>query len=299
VAVVSDTLIVSTGLADQNSISLGPERFNPEGWDYNNVEVEVTFQAADHFNNFVPDGTVVYFTTELGSIDPSCALEDGACAVIWRSGNPRDAYCDDLVPACQKAVSTITAFLIGEESFIDFNGNGYFDPADAFDAATDMGEPFRDDDDDGGRDDFEPWWDFNADGVYNGEPNGIYNGSLCSAEAQGQDLCTTDLVYAQISTHIVMSGSFADSFTLSSPGPGLVTVTIADVNGNPMPAESRVDIIDNADGSFLGSFEIPSTLTGTTYSVRVGSRAEPIEAYATITTPFENISYSANVITIN
>jgi len=295
VTVVSDNLIISTGLADQNSISLSVDRFNPEGWNYNNVEVEVVFQAADHFNNFVPDGTVVYFTTELGSIDDSCMLVDGVCTAIWRSGNPRDSYCDSLSPACIKAMSTITAFLIGEESFTDFNGNGYFDPADAFDTSTDMGEPFRDDNDDNTRQDFEPWWDYNANGVYDGVPNGIYNGSLCSEEAEDSGLCTKELVYAQISTNIVMSGSFTYTFTLAA-GQGSVALTIADINGNPMPEGSTVEILSASDDSVAGSFEIPSTLFGTVFSVRVSKAGS---YYGKITTPFGNISYSDNTVTIN
>lgn len=295
VTVVSDTLIISTGLADQNSISLSVDRFNPEGWNYNNVEVEVVFQAADHFNNFVPDGTVVYFTTELGSIDDSCTLVDGVCTAIWRSGNPRDSYCDGLTPACIKGLATITAFLIGEESFTDFNGNGYFDPADAFDTDTDMGEPFRDDNDDNTRQDFEPWWDYNANGVYDGVPNGIYNGSLCSEEAENLGLCTKELVYAQISTNIVMSGSFAYTFTLAA-GQGSVVLTITDINGNPMPEGSTVEILSASDDSVASSFELPSTLFGTVFSVRVSKAGS---YYGKITTPFGNISYSDNTVTIN
>lgn len=294
VTVVSDTLIISTGLADQNSISLSVDTFNPEGWNYNNVEVKVVFQAADHFNNFVPDGTVVYFTTELGSIDESCTLKDGVCTAIWRSGNPRESYCDDLTPACQKAMSTITAFLFGEESFTDFNGNGYFDAADAFDIDSDMGEPFRDDNDSGDYQDFEPWWDFNTNGIYDG-PNGIYNGSLCSKEAEDSGLCAKDLVYVRESTSIVMSGSFAATFTLTA-GQGSVILTIADSNGNPMPEGSKVEILSASDDSVVSSFEIPSTLFGTVFSVRV---SEAGSYYGRITTPFNNISVSDNTVTIN
>jgi hypothetical protein len=256
----------------------------------------VVFQAADHFNNFVPDGTVVYFTTELGSINASCTFTDGVCTVTWRSGNPRDSYCDDQAPACRKGLSTILAFLIGEESFVDFNANGYFDPGDVFDSTTDMGEPFRDDNDNGIRDDFEPWWDYNANGLYDG-PNGIYNGSLCSDEAEDLGLCTKELVYVQEATRIVMSGSFADTFTLAAgPGTRVVTVTVADVNGNPMPANSTVEIIDVDSGTVVGRFDIPSTLTQTTYTVRVDSAGT---FFGQITTPFENVSFSANTVVVN
>ena len=67
ITTASDELVVSTGLPDQNSISIAAEMFNPEGLQYNNEEVKIIFQAADYFNNFVPDGSMVYFTTELGA----------------------------------------------------------------------------------------------------------------------------------------------------------------------------------------------------------------------------------------
>ncbi|WP_419661461.1 hypothetical protein Dvar_18930 [Desulfosarcina variabilis str. Montpellier] len=294
VTVVSDTLIVSTGLADQNSISIGVESFNPEAWAYNNVEVEVTFQAADHFNNFVPDGTVVYFTTELGSIDDSCELEDGVCTVIWRSGNPRTSYCEQN-GGCQPALSTVTAFLIGEESFTDFTGNGYYDEGDYFDEATDRTEPFRDDNDNGSYDTFEPWWDYNSDGSYDSNPNGIYNGSLCSDEAESSGDCSKELVYVQASTNIVMSGSFADTFTLAAVQGG-VSITIADVNDNPMPEGSNIEIFNAADDSSVVSYEIPSTISDTDYFVRLTTAGS---YYGVVTTPFGNVTYSDNTVTIN
>ena len=305
VTVVSDTLIISTGLADQNSISISVDRFNPEGWNYNNVEVEVVFQAADHFNNFVPDGTVVYFTTELGSIDESCALKDGVCKAIWRSGNPRDSYCDDssnlddLNDLCQPGISTITAFLIGEESFTDFNGNGYFEPeVDEFLSDSDMGEPFRDDNDDGERDEFEPWWDFNGNGVYDG-PNGIYNGSLCMKESEK---CTKRLVYVQDSINISMSGAYRllypqiiFNLALEDPGTRTLEVHIADINGNPMPVESKVEILNVSDDDVSNSFAIPNTLFKTVYSVRV---YEPGSYKCRITTPAGEV-FESNTLTIN
>lgn len=307
ITLVSDTLIISTGLPDQNSISLSRETLNPEGWDYNNVEVPVIFQAADHFNNFVPDGTVVYFTTELGSIDQSGVLINGVCEVIWRSGNPRYANC----PPDRTGLSTITAFLAGEESFFDRNSNAYFDPGDTFDLRTDMApDVFRDDNGSGFRDACEPFWDYNSNGVYDSTPNGIYNGSLCSDEAERQGLCTKTLVYVRADTKILMSGSFAHTFSLSpttldlrGKSSGTVLITIADVNGNPMPAGSRVTL-NLSNGTVLGDnpFSIPNTLSQTTFSVTIVPSENDGKTTgvmtATITTPFENKTSGFNSVTI-
>ncbi|MDX9785190.1 MAG: hypothetical protein RBT11_00285 [Desulfobacterales bacterium] len=306
ITVASDTLIISTGLPDQNSISISTETFNPEAWDYNNVEVPITFQAADHFNNFVPDGTVVYFTTELGSISESGVLVDGVCEVIWRSGDPRYANC----PPDRVGLSTITAFLIGEESFFDTNSNAYFDPVDTFDEKTDMApDAFRDDNGNSIRDECEPFWDYNTNGVYDDMPNGIYNGSLCSNEAEQQGLCTKELVYVRAEIKIVMSGSFADTFTLSPStldlrggNSGTLVMTIADENGNPLPRGSEVNL-SLSNGSVLGDnpFIIPNTLGRITYAVTiVPSKNDGTQGVisATLTTPLDNKSFASNTVTV-
>lgn len=256
VSIVSDELLISTGLPDQNSISLGSDILNPEAWNYNNVEVKIVFNAADHFNNFVPDGTVVYFTSEGGSIDDSCTLENGVCEVTWRSGNPRPS--DGRV--------TYLAFCIGEESFTDMNSNGNFDPDDLFDESTDMGEPFRDDDESGDWTEGEQFWDYDNDGTLT-QANGIYNGSLCSEEAEAQGLCTRELIYTQAEGILVLSGSYAvitfdtDKVELDEGDRALVIITIADQNNNPMPSGSQVTITAT-NGTLLAgstSFQLPNT----------------------------------------
>ena len=293
ITVVSDELLVSTGLPDQNSISLGAETLNPEGLDYINFDVPIIFQAADHFNNFVPDGTVIYFTTEGGSIDDSGTTNDGLCEVIWRSGNPRP---DD-------GVVTILAFCIGEESFTDYNGNGFFDEEDLFDLATDMGEPFRDDNDSGDYDYGEPFWDFDNNGEFTSSGNGIYNGSLCSDAAEAAGLCTRELVYLHKSGRLIMSGSFAENISFSPDPVNLrggrsetVSVTIGDFNNNPMPMGTEIEFT-TTNGTIVGnsSFTVPNTnrLGPLVYQVLL----EPSEndrtsgmLQVTVTTPLENIT---------
>ena len=255
ITVVSDELLASTGLPDQNSISLGVETLNPEAWNYVNEEVPVVFQAADHFNNFVPDGTVIYFTTEGGSIDDSGTTTDGVCEVTWRSGNPRHGRV------------TILAFCIGEESFIDCNGNGFFDEEDWFESDTDLAEPFRDDNASGDFDYGEPWWDYNDNMEFDGEGNGIYNGTLCSDAAEDLGLCTTELVYVQKSfISLVMSGSWAyisfspTSVDLRGGISQTVLVSIGDLNDNPMPMDTEIEFT-TTNGTIVGdtSFKVPNT----------------------------------------
>ncbi|WP_299007545.1 hypothetical protein [uncultured Shewanella sp.] len=178
----SSELVVTTGIADQDSFSLSASNYSPEGWDIDGTEVIVTARLADAFNNPVPDGTAVTFRTEGGSIDDYCFTINGSCFVTWRSQDvrPDGAYWGDTDhPAdlngyfdVQEAYSdtdfaqpmggrvTITAFAIGEESFADTNGNGRFDEAERplFLGDNTQGEPY---------DMAEAFEDFNEDGVFN------------------------------------------------------------------------------------------------------------------------------------
>ncbi len=110
ISIVSDELAITGGIPDQNSISLcvcddpgcGKSK---EFLIKDKAYVNICFHAADHFNNFVPDGTVVNFVAEGGSIRGSEVIKDGVCSIPWYNVNPRPA--DGRI--------TILAFCIGEE----------------------------------------------------------------------------------------------------------------------------------------------------------------------------------------
>lgn len=96
VTTVSDLLTVTTGLPDQNSISLavgdcgdGDSFVVDGGMTIFNLCRQLTVAMADKFNNPVVDGTAAVFTTEYGRIEGSCTTEDGVCSVNWFSQEPR------------------------------------------------------------------------------------------------------------------------------------------------------------------------------------------------------------------
>ncbi|GGP56175.1 hypothetical protein [Shewanella saliphila] len=192
----SSQLIVSTGIPDQDSFSVSAETLNPEGWDVDGTEVTVTARMADAFNNPVPDGTTVSFTTEGGSIEDACQTLDGACSVTWTSQLPRPEGQTILNAAGQMTRNpdatlgydstldlygniygqkyggraTITATAIGEESFPDLNGNGRFDASEAteFTSGTDVtGQSF---------DLNDAYNDYNEDGFFNPQQTGGQTG---------------------------------------------------------------------------------------------------------------------------
>ncbi|MEJ2620894.1 MAG: Ig-like domain-containing protein [Candidatus Thiodiazotropha sp.] len=171
----SDGVIVSTGISDQNSFSLSLSCHSPEAWISDGKEVTASIYAADHFNNPVPDGTAVYFTTEGGQIEPQCLTEDGRCSVVWTSSNPRPS----------NGRVTILATMLGEESFIDsVPSNGFLDWGEVY---TDLSEAFRDDNEDGLYTPYlDEFVDFDSDGEFT-PADGLYNGLLCNSHQEDTD----------------------------------------------------------------------------------------------------------------
>jgi hypothetical protein len=256
----SNSLTVSTGIPTSNNISLavGSSKVCPnvEAWNIDNVTVPVLLSMTDRFSNPVPDGTTANFRTTLGGIEASCQTGpptatsgSGQCTVTWTSkapytvnGNPQSttgnsntspAYCptgssSSLCNGTTNGRSPIFATAIGEESFVDANGNGIFDAGDtvAFDSTDadnnfssgkpkpwqDTSEPFLNEweiYDSYGTPTFfsgEPFIDFNSNGERDG-PDGFFNGPLCDGS-----LCSTTQTSAAIGANnvIVLSGSTAN-----------------------------------------------------------------------------------------
>lgn len=188
----SSNIVISTGIADQNSFSLSLETLNPAAWDRDGVEVAVNVIASDRFNNPVPDGTAVSLSTELGSITPSCVTVGGRCSGTWTSSDPRDLGIND-IRYPHEGITTITAEIIGEESFIDTNSNGIFDDGDILDLNSDKGETFEDYNMGYNTDSLgnpmvtgysaglEPFIDFNGNGIRDPK-DGLYTGLGCAHE---------------------------------------------------------------------------------------------------------------------
>jgi hypothetical protein len=203
---VSDQLVVSTGIPDQDGMSLSTEIYNVEGAEYDGcasgVGSQVRVSLSDHFRNPVPDGTAVSFTTEGAVIAASCRTglimkimngvetwekgEPGVCSVSFCSASPR----------ALDGRLTVLAYVLGEESYIEdpnlpFSINRY-DPSESF---MDLCEPIRDsgaimngDANTTIKDSRssacrlpvlgEEYIDTNGDGQYNIRGDGLYNGVL-------------------------------------------------------------------------------------------------------------------------
>ncbi len=262
----SSQLVVTTGLPDQDSTSLSVTCNNVEGFDIDGTQVDATIRLSDRYNNPVPDGTAVTFNTEGGNILGSCSTQttptqSGVCSVTWTSANPRPV----------NGRSTIIATAIGEESFVDVNGNGIFDGVDTW---SDLAEAFRDDDEDDVYDPGEFFLDFNQDQVRS-PGDGQFNGLLCLGPGSPAGGCSAnEKLTVSASNLIIMSGSTAkisDSTGGNNfgggPGAGLpsgggqITFTIGDFRDQPMPAETKITL-QASSGITLGnpkSYTVPCT----------------------------------------
>jgi hypothetical protein len=259
----------------------------------------LTVAMADKFNNPVVDGTSAVFTTEYGAIVGSCSTVGGTCSVEWTSQEPRfptltdDDYvvsffdnqgvdcdgfggnavpCPDDLGEIRGGRSAILVHAIGEESFIDRNGNGIMDE-DEQDLFQNMPEAFLDSNEDGvytpalpecvaaptgslrcisGQE--EIFVDFNSNEAYdlNDDP-AVYNGLLCPIEGDGK-WCSRELINVR-GLHVVTLGA-APNWVFRSAGS---TVFIADIFNNPPPAGSTVDLTTDGSCEVLGegSFEVP------------------------------------------
>jgi len=261
----SDLLSINTGLPEQRSLTIAANPLNPEA-DINGSTSEISVWLADNFNNPVPDGTTVNFTTEGGVIQPSCSTTGGQCSVTWTSALPR----------VDNHRITILATAVGHETFFDTNGNNTFDNADGSAIVNetvssglgrhnaepsgfiDMSEAWRDDNENDIYDSGETFLDFNNDQSFTSEDN-LFNGPQC----QGDKCTATNSIHVRKALRFIMSGSAAsyqlfdsttvyeDSFTgansveipaIADGGSQPLTFAFADLAGQALPMGTTISI---------------------------------------------------------
>ena len=362
---VSKVLVVTTGVADQNSISLSVNLPNPYGSTLSEYEggercselgysngtlftggleadglcTDVLVKLADKYNNPVPDGTAATLTTEYGRIQGSCVTQGGDCKVAWTSQNPRssaivDQYSapitinenldaatpnryncpshnvdhgpcpDDIADpdvnppgAPRGGRSTLTLIVNGEESFIDRDGNGYYDEGEFW---TNLTEAFTDHNEDSiytpvqrancldpaSADDIclagfeEIFFDFNSNGQFDlndtpkategsSLPDGLYNGVLCRAADEAAGICTRELLHLSQSIQLILSPDEQGYDFLivdrnkreagdALYGGNTYTLYLSDLYNNPPPALTQIEVTGGGGCSTVnGSNTVP------------------------------------------
>lgn len=129
ITTVSSNLAVLTGLPSQAHFSLAQATFNIEGGDVDGVANTYTVTASDRSGNPVPNGTSIVFWAEGGTIVGSATTSLNSAGLATATANFESSS-----PRPDDGRITVLAYAIGEETFIDQNGNNVWDP----------GEPFQD-----------------------------------------------------------------------------------------------------------------------------------------------------------
>lgn len=178
----SSQLTITSGLPTSNSFSIAigspnyhnvntnapstpPACPNVEAWNLIGVTVPFTVILSDRYNNPVPDGTAVSFTTNAGTVAGSCTTTStsgtsaATCPVTWTSASPEPYSVAanytpsnsgpvnlDALDKYQDGRGQVLAYALGEESFTDLSGTGYYEDADPF---IQLSEPFLDENESG------------------------------------------------------------------------------------------------------------------------------------------------------
>jgi hypothetical protein len=135
ISTVSSNLSVATGLPSQLNFSLSQTALNIEGFDRDGTTNEYNIIAADRSGNPVPVGTSINFVTEGGQIEAirQIQLANGIARTTSNYVSAGTRPIDGRV--------TITAYALGEESFIDLNGDNVYTSTEPF---QDLGNVFQD-----------------------------------------------------------------------------------------------------------------------------------------------------------
>jgi hypothetical protein len=328
----SSQLTVSTGLPTSSAFSIavgaasgnasgGQACSNVEAYGIDGITVPVTVRLADRYKNPAADNTAVAFAANGGHVAPSCitpsaaGAADGTCTATWTSAQPRPQLTDDNPQLKAAGRAWILATANGEESYTDTNGNGFWDPGEPF---VNLGEPYRDDNENGQYDLGEYFLDLNKNGKWDAG-DGTFKGITCTASS------CTDTPWTISASHIiVMSTSNAapivsnpTSLTLTrgQPTPGTFTAAslpfafnVQDQNGNSMAAGTTVTItadtavgtISPASNSFIIGCNAGLGGQNFSSSITSGTTAGTGNIMITVTSPAsKSVTYGYIRVTVN
>lgn len=135
ISTVSSSLAIAVGLPSQLNFSLSQATRNIEGYDIDGTRNTYNIIASDRLGNPVPDGTAINFVTESGQVEAIrfTALSGGlsSAAANFQSASPRPV----------DGRMTVTAYALGEESFLDVNGDNVYTLGEDY---QDLGDVFLD-----------------------------------------------------------------------------------------------------------------------------------------------------------
>ncbi len=121
ISTVSSGLSIGVGLPSELNFSLSQGTKNIEGYDIDGTPNTYSIIASDRLSNPVPTGTAINFIAEGGQVEPSktTTLVNGLARTSANYVSAGTRPLDGRV--------TVLAYALGEESFLDSNGNNVWD----------------------------------------------------------------------------------------------------------------------------------------------------------------------------
>lgn len=303
----SSVLAVTTGLPASNSFSIATTGCpNIEGFNIDGIVVPIVVRLSDRYQNPAPDGTAVAFTTDGGQVGGNCVTAGGtgSCSVNWTSSNPRPSPSSN-PPSLRPGRATILATAIGEESFTDLDGSGFYVSNDPF---VNLGEPYRDDNENGMYDLGEYFLDFTHTGVYvpadgSGNPAnppvGTFRGITCTTTGSPPNVMATScsstpwaigaqvkIIMAEGTPGAVVPANGTTLGTLTQGGTMSYSFLFQDSNLNPLPGGTTIAGAVIGTGLTVNaptSFTVPCTTNPTSYTFSVSATSTATSGSLTIT----------------
>lgn len=222
----STGLTVASGVPAQDAASLAAETLALDAFRTDGVSTKLTWSVSDRQGNPIAPGSVVNFVTRSGGIlVSSCTLDSSSrCSVTYTSAGTR--------PSNGRVV--ILAFMDGEESFTDLDGDNVWDAGEPF---SDIGTMYMDENEDANY--------VTGEQTY---PGGMVGSSACSSGYSGTSVANTcDGSWSssvKVRQRIVLALSDGDAAAvitqLANRTVEGFTVRIADSKGNSMPTGTTV-----------------------------------------------------------
>ena len=261
ISVVSDSLSISSGIVTQARFALYADVLNPAAAaEVDGTSITLGVSAYDRFGNAVPDGTTVSFTSECGGVVKpeglpvgSCETQGGVCFVEWRAQPDSDTVCGG-----ENRV-TIMAHALGEETFVDVDGDGYFTFGDTF---IDNSEAFRDDNESDAYDAGELFIDLDDSGDFSSVTPGpeLFNGTACNSDSTD---CSKDVVSVFSNLEIIAgpldaetgleitvldnTETLIDAESGDPMNPGSYIIEVSDKLGNKAPFGTLISAVGSGE----------------------------------------------------
>lgn len=221
----SSGVAVTSGRATQNAASLSATALSIDGFN-DGIQTTLIMRVADRQGNPVPAGAVVNFVASHGLVQGTCLIDGNSqCSVKYTTQGIRP----------KNGRVAILAYMDGEESFVDLNGDNIWQSNESFFA---VGTLYRDDDE---------------NGVYGPLTEQTYPGGTTGIKACADDVHSYPSI-ANTCDNVTWSGSIRVRqqivIALATQGSNVslisvrtlngFTVRVADKNGNSMPTGTTV-----------------------------------------------------------